>query len=157
MDTTRIGHTEAGSPVVELIEAFDDPLGCILAMHRHRGHLNESQRAMVAAALANMSVGRPKGQDNSATLQNYPVRQSKAAELLNVSPRLVAEAVKVRREANMRQGERTDLEPSLNVAKVSQTHAAELLNVSPALVSQGCDWLWSRPSGSSVGAELLSA
>lgn len=31
--------------------------------------------------------------------------------------------------ANMRQGERTDLEPSANLPKVSQSEAADLLNV----------------------------
>jgi ParB-like chromosome segregation protein Spo0J len=36
--------------------------------------------------------------------------------------------------ANMRQGERTDLEPSANLQKVSQAQAAEMLNVSPRTV-----------------------
>jgi len=36
--------------------------------------------------------------------------------------------------ANMRQGERTDLEPSANLQKVSRTQAAEMLNVSPRTV-----------------------
>lgn len=37
--------------------------------------------------------------------------------------------------SNMRQGERTDLEPSANLQKVSQTEAAALLNVSPRTVA----------------------
>ena len=55
-----------------------------------RRHLSESQRAMVAATLA-----------------------------------------------NMRQGERTDLEPSENLPKVSQAQAAELLHVSERGVLSG--------------------
>lgn len=39
------------------------------------------------------------------------------------------------RLSNMRQGERTDLEPSANLQKVSQTEAAALLNVSPRTVA----------------------
>src|SRR5262245_5919227 len=38
------------------------------------------------------------------------------------------------RIANMRQGERTDMEPSLNLGKVSQSDAAQMLNVSTATV-----------------------
>ena len=37
--------------------------------------------------------------------------------------------------ANMRQGERTDVEPSANLQKVSQETAAELLQVSPRSVA----------------------
>ncbi len=37
--------------------------------------------------------------------------------------------------ANMRQGERTDIEPSANLQKVSQENAAELLQVSPRSVA----------------------
>jgi hypothetical protein len=61
----------------------DDPIGFVISLNLHRRHLDESQRAMVAARIA-----------------------------------------------NMRQGERTDLEPSSNLNKVSQADAAEMLNVS---------------------------
>ncbi len=37
--------------------------------------------------------------------------------------------------ANMRQGERTDVEPSANLPKVSQEQAAELVNVSTRSVT----------------------
>ena len=37
--------------------------------------------------------------------------------------------------ANMRQGERTDVEPSANLQKVSQSDAAEMLQVSPRSVA----------------------
>jgi hypothetical protein len=37
--------------------------------------------------------------------------------------------------ANMRQGERTDVQPSANLQKVRQDEAAELLNVSPRSVA----------------------
>jgi len=67
--------------------------------------------------------GRP-----SKTMQICTVTKDKAAELLNVSPRLVA-AVIAAKLANMRQGERTDLQPSANLQNVSQSTAAELLNV----------------------------
>ena len=62
---------------------------------KQRRHLSESQRAMVAAKLANLSVGDNRGahreQEGSANLQTLTgVSQSEAASLLNVSPRSVA-------------------------------------------------------------------
>jgi len=53
------------------------------------------RRAMVAAKLANLEVGKP----NPANLRNN-VSQSDAAEMLNVSPRTVDRARKGWREAN---------------------------------------------------------
>ena len=62
-------------------------------------HLDESQRAMVAAKLANRTVGR-YGQgrsSNSANLQNKTT-VAKAARTMNVSPRSVEAAKKVLKE-----------------------------------------------------------
>lgn len=52
----------------------------VVSLNLHRRHLTESQRAMVAARLANMGEGRPSG-TGSIDL----VSQSEAADLLNVS------------------------------------------------------------------------
>jgi hypothetical protein len=60
-----------------------------------RRHLNESQRAVIAARLANMRLGEFHGNQYqkvvSANLQIPKISQSTAAELLNVSPRADAE------------------------------------------------------------------
>jgi hypothetical protein len=56
------------------------------------GHLNETQRASVAAKLANMPVGRNWKDSNSANLQNNQVTQTQAADMLSVSPRSVRTA-----------------------------------------------------------------
>ena len=60
----------------------DDPLGFVVSVNLRRRHLDDSQRALVAAKLA-----------------------------------------------NMRQGERTDLEPRSDLSKLSQVEAAKKLNV----------------------------
>ena len=70
-----------------------DPLGYVVSADLHRRHLNSSQRAMVAARLANMPQGARTDREPSANLQK--VSQPKAANLLNVSPRSVADAKKV--------------------------------------------------------------
>jgi N6-adenosine-specific RNA methylase IME4 len=75
-----------------------DPLAFVLSLNLHRRHLDETQRAIVADKLANMSVGRPAAPasaDNSANLQNIP--RADAAALLHVSERTVA-SVHVARE-----------------------------------------------------------
>lgn len=75
----------------------NDPLGDVISWNLKRRHLNEGQRATVAAKLANMPRG---GNGNnqfskSANLQNSNVTQTQAAEMLNVSARSVASAKKV--------------------------------------------------------------
>ncbi len=83
---------EAGVPV--RTEQYDgtEPLEFVLSANLHRRHLNESQRAMIAARLANMPAHRSL-RDKSANLQTS---QPDAAAKLHVSPRSVADAKKVR-------------------------------------------------------------
>jgi hypothetical protein len=86
----------------------NDPLGLVLSLNLHRRHLNESQRSMVAAKIANMPWGGAyyrsanlqtdtSTSDNSASLPK--ISQSQAAAKLNVSERSVSDAVKVAKNA----------------------------------------------------------
>jgi ParB-like chromosome segregation protein Spo0J len=68
----------------------DDALGFVVSKNLHRRHLNESQRAAIAAEIANMPQGFRSDQP-SANLQKV-ISVPEAAELLNVSPRSVATA-----------------------------------------------------------------
>lgn len=70
----------------------DNPTAFVVSLNLHRRHLNESQRAMVAAKLANLENGQ---HTSSANLQSTAVSQSDAAEMLNVSTRSVASAAKL--------------------------------------------------------------
>jgi hypothetical protein len=72
-------------------------LAWVLSKNLTRRHLNESQRAMVAAKLANMRQGERTDLEPSANLQK--VNQKSAAGMLNVSERIVADAAKVRDKA----------------------------------------------------------
>lgn len=65
------------------------PEAFVVSMNLHRRHLNESQRGLIAARLANQ---RPPGRNpaNSQGLSN-----ARAAEILNVGERTVYEAKKV--------------------------------------------------------------
>jgi len=72
----------------------DDPVGFVVSLNVHRRHLNESQRAMVAAKLANMPQGRPE-----TNAQICAINQEEAAEMLSVARRSVQSAKKVRDKA----------------------------------------------------------
>lgn len=65
----------------------DDVLGFIVAKNLTRRHLNESQRALVAARLSTLERGRPKKTGRSADLS-----RAQAAHQLNVSERSVGNA-----------------------------------------------------------------
>jgi hypothetical protein len=74
-----------------------DPLGFILSMNLQRRHLNESQRAMVAAKIANMRQGERTDRQPS---QNFgKVSQAEASEMLNISDETLRYAKKVQAEA----------------------------------------------------------
>ena len=76
----------------------DDPLAFVISKNLKRRHLNESQRAMVAAKLANMPFGSnqyKRGSANLQTLDEPQISQAKAAAMMNVSERSVASAKKV--------------------------------------------------------------
>jgi len=56
----------------------------VVSLNLHRRHLTESQRAMIAAKLENMSQGRP---EKDANLHDLRISRTEAADLLQVSPR----------------------------------------------------------------------
>lgn len=71
-----------------------DPLAFVVSLNLHRRHLNESQRAMVAARIANMGRGRP---EENPSIEG--IKQPDAAKLLNVGKASVERAKAVQREA----------------------------------------------------------
>ena len=85
-----------------------NPLAFVIDQNLHRRHLDESQRAMVAARIAKLEEGRPR-----KTAPIGAVSQERAAEHLNVSRRSVQRARKVLAEGGAE-----------TVAKVAQGNLA---------------------------------
>jgi N6-adenosine-specific RNA methylase IME4 len=86
-----------------------DPLEFVIRHNLHRRHLNETQRAIIAGRLANLSNGQ---KTSSANLQRIPITQPQAASMLNVSPRTVATVKAIEKAApelvgKMERGEMT--------------------------------------------------
>jgi len=75
----------------------DDAVKFVVSTNLHRRHLNESQRAMVAADLETMKQGRPHKDANLHLNEN--VSRDQSATLLCVGTRSVATAKKVKTEA----------------------------------------------------------
>lgn len=80
-------------------EVHGDPLAFVISKNLKRRHLDESQRAFVAAKLANIGHGGDRSSEQAANLpletaESKPaaVTQADAARLLNVSPRSVRSA-----------------------------------------------------------------
>jgi hypothetical protein len=80
----------------------DDPVGYVLSKNLHRRHLNESQRAMVAAKIANLPQGvrkKKSGADAQICASGNEMTQDEAAAALKVSRRSVQNAARIQREA----------------------------------------------------------
>src|SRR5690606_28899225 len=77
-----------------------DVLAFVASRNLHRRHLTESQRAMIAADLANMAHGGDRKSDQAAPVPvdaPAPVTQSQAATMMKVSERTVRDAVAVKK------------------------------------------------------------
>jgi ParB-like chromosome segregation protein Spo0J len=79
--------TELG--IEPLIRGYqdDDPLGFVVSMNLHRRHLNDSQRALIAARLADQQRGGDRSKAHKGALTH-----AQAAAQLNVGERLVDKA-----------------------------------------------------------------
>jgi len=115
----------------EIIEyPGDDPLGLVLSQNLHRRHLTERQRAMVAAKIANLPVGRNWKDSYSANLQNKnPTGLQCSTNLKKVEE---TPETSTPWEASPEELERRKLGQP---APVSQSEAAEKLNVSTRSVA----------------------
>lgn len=98
----------------------DDPAAFVVSLNLRRRHLSESQRAMVAAKLANM----PRGSNQHA--QICAPSQDEAAELLSVSRRTVQTAKHVQEQGA------PELVTAVETGKVSVSAAADVATLPKA-------------------------
>jgi hypothetical protein len=62
----------------------DDPLGFVVSYNLHRRHMNESQRGMVGAKLANLQHGGDRKSEEIKSAIAPLVTQKQSAEMLNI-------------------------------------------------------------------------
>lgn len=75
-----------------------DPISFVMDHNIHRRHLNESQRAMIAAKLATMRLGDNQHMKEGVETSTPSVPAARAAEMLNVDRHTVFSAKKVLNE-----------------------------------------------------------
>ena len=100
-------------------ETSEEALAFVIRSNLHRRHLNESQRAMVAARIANMR----QGERTDLSSIDERLSQSSVATLLNVSKPSVERAVKVQREGS------PDLISAVEQGKVAVSIAAVIADL----------------------------
>lgn len=98
----RPASSEERAESVEFAGA--DPLAFVVSLNLHRRHLSESQRAIVAGKLANLTHGGDRRSEQAPNLGLEPpatlkVTAQKAAEMLNVGRGTVEAARAVQRAA----------------------------------------------------------
>ena len=111
-----------------------DALALVIGANINRRHLTDSQRADIAAKLANIQPGARKGNRNATKNEpadlpvcsdeaEPPVTQAAAAELLHVSERSVRSAAKVQRKGT------PELQAAVQDGFVAVSKAAELADL----------------------------
>lgn len=104
----------------------------VISLNVHRRHLNESQRAMVAAEVANVSHGSNRHKTKTENLEGQictstseGVTVDEAAEALSVSPRSVKTARKVKEKGV------EELQDAVIAGDIAVSRAAEIADKSP--------------------------
>jgi hypothetical protein len=98
--------TEVGiEPITKQWDQRGDALSFVVSKNLHRGHLNESQRGMVAAKIATLRRGGDRGNQYVGGKRPIgPLPQANAAALLNVSETSVARAPRSRHQSDVSPG-----------------------------------------------------
>ncbi len=100
----------------------DDALGYVLALNLSRRHLDESQRAMIGARIANLTgAGRP----SKEIAHISAITGSDAAKMMSVGRRNVVHAKKVLREGTQ------ELHDAVDSGKIAVTVAAKIAEMEP--------------------------
>jgi hypothetical protein len=121
---------DLGIPCPSRLYEGPDPVGFVISLNLHRRMLNESQRALIAARLANLKNGRPSR--NSPNLESFSTEQ--AAKALHVGRGTVSNAQALLRSDRPQQAallieqvESGDLKVSAAVRELKKLREAEKL------------------------------
>lgn len=115
------------TPSFRILEGKDDAARAYALKDIHRRHLTESQRAMIAAKLANLNVGQ-KASDKPDS--GIPLSQAQAAETMNVSVDTVKQAKKVIANGT------PELQEAVGSGAVSVSDAAKVADKPPEVQNQ---------------------
>jgi hypothetical protein len=112
------------TPRIEELPSGTDPIRYVVTRNLRRRHLTDSQRAWIAAKIANMTNGsnqyeKKVGLPNGTPTQS-PISVAQAAEMLNVSER------NVRRAKRVQEHRSPQVQKDVEEGHMSLHHAADL-------------------------------
>lgn len=111
-----------GRQPVSVIYDGDDPLGYVISHNLSRRHLDESQRAMIGARIANMKSGRPS---KSGKILPVSMTNDEAAARLSVSDQSIKSAKKVINKGT------DDLKAAVESGQIAVSVAAKIADLGP--------------------------
>ena len=127
----------------------DDPLAFVLSENLHRRHLTASQRAALAAEIANMTqsdAGKQygRGQDSSGNFTEA-ISNTKASGLFQVGEKYIREAKAIKRDAperfeELKRGEKTIQQIKRELAPPSQPEFDENIKTEHQCPNCGYEW-----------------
>lgn len=109
-----------------LVGTDAEALALVISTNLHRRHLDESQRAMVGARLANMNEGRPRKDTASIEAVSPAVSQTSAAEQVNAS------RASVQRASAVIAARSPELTHAVDSGHLAVSVAAKLVDLPPA-------------------------
>lgn len=128
----RACEVAAVDPRYELYTG-DDPAAFVISLNLKRRHLNESQRAMVAAKLANMTEGRPSKKEPVQDESEIQRRLDRSTYTSSAASSHMAQPLKTAQICAVSHTSVADIQSPIKTAPigaVSQDTAADLLHVS---------------------------
>ena len=128
------------NPSIAELDDELDPLKYVISHNLHRRHLTTSQRAMVAAGIANLQKGGDRKSDEIKG-QICPLKIDDAAKQMNVSPKSVKNAKAVKDKgspglAEMVRDGKVSVDAASKVAKKPKAEQAKIVADGPKAVKQ---------------------
>ena len=125
----------------------DDPLAFVLSENLHRRHLTASQRAALAAEVANIEFGQYLGNQYESGVGKiaHPTSSKEASGLFQVGERYVKEAKAIKRDAperfeELKRGEKTIQQIKRELAPPSQPEFDEDIKTEHQCPNCGYEW-----------------
>jgi hypothetical protein len=140
------------TPDTKLLPAGTDPVGFVLSANLHRRHLNESQRAMVAAKLASLSVGANQHTKEGLSIERASKLSTASVATANRCKRVLNDGVP--ELAQMIEKGQVAASLAEDVAKLPKEKQAELVKKKPGDFKKEAKQATAKAQGGKTSEDL---